>query len=193
MLRIKQLENKAMKEYDLTLIFKVDQLNINSQDYRDRLYEAGCDDAILGIGKSGYLSLNFIRESNSAFKAIKTACEDVRSVLVEAELIHVSPDLFGVKELGNILGCSRQNVQKFVNKSDFPLSVYQGERGIWHLATVLKWFIANDRYVDLELLEVAELALSINFQIAERTINPQVMDVAINLVILSSSSSQINS
>ena len=127
-----------MKEYDFTLVFKLAQSNSNPENYLDLLYEAGCDDALIGIGKEGYLSLNFIRESNSAFSAIKSAIDDVKSVLNSAKLINISPDLVGVKELANIINCSRQNIQKIINKSSFPNPVYKGSQNIWHLAIVLE-------------------------------------------------------
>ncbi len=88
-----------MKEYDFTLIFQLTEPDVNPEIYVEALYEAGCDDALIGTGKLGYLSLNFLRESNSAFEAISSGINNVKSVLTEAELIHISPDLVVVKEL----------------------------------------------------------------------------------------------
>jgi hypothetical protein len=74
-----------------------------------------------------------MRSSSSAYDAIKGAIASVKSVLTEAELIHISPDLVGIKELASIFKCSRQNIQKFVNKPTFPNPVYKGSQAIWHL------------------------------------------------------------
>ena len=172
-----------MKEYDFALMFRLNQSDVNLSHYLDSLYEAGCDDALPGIGKPGYLALDFIRESSSAYDALETAIANVRSVLADAELIHVSPDLVGIKELANIFNCTRQNIQKFVSKTTFPNPVYKGSQAIWHLAAVLDWFVANGYEVDLKLWEVAELAMSINLQIENQTAKPQVLNQAKNLVV----------
>ena len=172
-----------MREYDFTLMFELDRSGVNPEAYLDSLYEAGCDDALPGIGKGDRLALNFIRESNSAYDAIESAIRNVKSALPEAELIHVAPDLVGIKELASIFNCTRQNIQKFVGKPSFPNPVYKGSQTIWHLATVLNWFVASGHEVDRGLLEVAELAMSINLQIESQTANPQVLDRAKSLFV----------
>jgi predicted DNA-binding transcriptional regulator AlpA len=172
-----------MKEYDFTLMFRLNQGDKNPEVYLDLLYEAGCDDALPGIGKPGYLALDFIRESDSAFDAIESAIANVKSVVATAEVIHVSPDLVGIKELANIFKCTRQNIQKFVSKPTFPNPVYKGSQTIWHLAAVLNWFIANGHKVNRELSELAELTMSINSRIENQAAKPQVLNQARSLVI----------
>ena len=171
-----------MKEYNFTLIFQLAKPDANSEIYIEALYEAGCDDALIGTGKLGYLSVNFIRESNSAFEAISSAINNIKSVLTDAELIHVSPDLVGVKELTNIFQCSRQNIQKFVNKPTFPNPVYKGSQNIWHLKNVLSWFATQGHEINQELLEVTELAMSINLRIENQTTQPETSLKAKSLV-----------
>jgi len=167
-----------MKEYDFRLIFKLNYKKENLETDLDRLYEAGCDDAIVGVGKEGYLALDFIRESNSGHEAIATAVENVNQVFKEAKLTQVSPDLVGIKDLASIFKCSRQNIQRNAIKSDFPNPVYNGAQAIWHLATVLNWFVLNNYQVDPERLEIAELAMSINAEIAAQTAQPKLLDRA---------------
>ncbi len=122
-----------------------------------------------------------MRESSSAYEAIASAIANVKSVLARAKLIQVSPDLVGIKELANIFNCSRQNMQKFASKPMFPNPVYKGSQAIWHLATVLNWFVTNGHQVDPELLAVAKLAMLINLQIENQTAKPQVLKQAENL------------
>lgn len=171
-----------MKEYDFALMFLLNQSDLNSEAYLDQLYEAGCDDALIGIGKNGNIALDFIRESSCAYDAVKSAINNVKSVLPQAKLIHVSPDLVGIKEIAGIVKCSRQNIQKIINKSDFPSSVYKGSQTIWHLAKVLKWFVTNGYEIENELLEIAELSMSINLEIESQTANVQILDEAKSLV-----------
>ncbi|ACK66010.1 putative DNA-binding protein [Rippkaea orientalis PCC 8801] len=81
-----------MKEYEFTLNFKLPDDNTNPEIYLDQLYELGCDDAIIGIGKKGYLALKFIRESTSSYEAMSSAIESVKKVIPQAKLIEASPD-----------------------------------------------------------------------------------------------------
>jgi hypothetical protein len=53
----------------------------------DRLAEAGCDDALVGVGLPGRLALEFVREAHSAHDAIEGATEDVRRAVPNASLI----------------------------------------------------------------------------------------------------------
>ena len=170
------------KYYNFSLTFKLKEPNIDSQIYLDQLYEVGCDDALIGVGKKGYIGLDFIRESICAYEAIDSAINDVKLVINDAKLIHISPDLTGIKDLTTIFDCSRQNIQKFVNKTTFPNSEYKGSQAIWHLAEVLNWFKSNGYQVREELLEIAELAMSINVEIKNQNIKKETLIKAHNLV-----------
>ena len=48
-----------------------------SQALEDALFEAGCDDAVLGL-RDGVLSLGFDREAESFEEAVMTAMEDIK-------------------------------------------------------------------------------------------------------------------
>ncbi len=56
-----------MPEYEFALKFKLQDPQIDPDIYVEQLYESGCDDAIIGTGKKGYIGLDFIRESSSAY------------------------------------------------------------------------------------------------------------------------------
>jgi hypothetical protein len=60
-------------------------------DLVERLGEAGCDDALVGIGQPGRIALNFTREADSAQQAFISALEDVRRAIPDAELIEAKP------------------------------------------------------------------------------------------------------
>ncbi|MEI7487551.1 MAG: hypothetical protein WCJ72_09110 [Chryseobacterium sp.] len=162
-----------MNEYDFSLEFKLEASYLDPQNYLDQLYEAGCDDALISVGKLGYISLDFIRESNSAKEAIETAINNIKSVLTKSELIYISPDLVGVREIADFLKCSRQNIQKFVNKDDFPYPISLYNQKVWHLSHVLKWFNENDKHISPELLELSILTTLINNEITQTQVNNQ--------------------
>ena len=173
-----------MKEYDFALTFELENPNIEPEIYTDDLYESGCGDAVLGIGKIGFICLDFIREANRAYEAVSSAIANVKSAIPNATLIHISPDLVGVKELSIIFDCTRQNIQKYVDKSTFPRPFYRGYQALWHLETVLDWFVKNknDLKIDRELMDIASLARHINLKIENRTASPEMLDQAQSLI-----------
>ena len=53
----------------------------------ERLGEAGCDDAMIGVGQPGRIALRFTREAESAKHAIVSALVDVKKAIPAAKLI----------------------------------------------------------------------------------------------------------
>ncbi len=156
-----------MQEYEFTLKFKLQNSSINPEIYIDQLYESGCDDALIGIGKKGYIALDFIRESSSAYEAISSAIEDIKKVIPQASLVEASPDLVGVTDVANLLGCSRQNIRKlmFTDNTHCPPAVYEGSQSIWHLSEILTWLVENKNYSSDEyapLIETAKITMNLN-------------------------------
>ncbi len=131
----------------------------------ERLGEAGCDDALVGIGQSGRLAMEFTREAFSADEAVRSALADVRTAIPLARLIEVAPDLVGLTDVAEIVGVSRQNMRKLmlVHSDSFPVPVHEGSTSIWHLADVLDWLQAKGSYVITKnILDVALVALQVN-------------------------------
>ena len=174
-----------MKEYDFALNFKFANHEIDPEIYLDKLYEAGLSDAVFGIGEKGGISIDIIRESKSAYDAIYSAIQQVKSVIPDAELIHVFPDVVGVRDLSEIFECSRQNIQKFVSKRNFPEPLYRSSQAIWYLRTVLRWFTqSSDKKIPEEITDVAELAREINSSLEAKQSIPEVLDQASKLVLI---------
>ncbi|MEM7595796.1 MAG: DNA-binding protein [Cyanobacteria bacterium P01_A01_bin.83] len=154
-----------MPEYEFTLKFKLQDSQIDPDIYVEQLYESGCDDAVIGTGKKGYIGLNFIRESSSAYEAIASAVRDLKKVIPKAILVEAAPDLVGVTDVANLLGCTRQNIQKLIAKdnSTCPHAIYDGAQSIWHLADILDWLIDSKKYsISESLVEVAKVTMSLN-------------------------------
>jgi len=76
-----------MKEYDFDLTFELSDPSVNPDIYLDDLYEAGCDDALIGIGRNGFIAFVFGREAESDLDAIISAMHDVHKVIPDAKLI----------------------------------------------------------------------------------------------------------
>jgi hypothetical protein len=81
-----------MNEYDFTLKFNLKDSQANPDDFIEQLYEGGCDDALIGVGNTGYVALNFIREASSAYQAISSAINNVKRVVPAATLIEAAAD-----------------------------------------------------------------------------------------------------
>lgn len=155
-----------MDHYDFTLKFELGQRDADPESLLECLMNEGCDDAIVGIGKPGRIALNFTREAESAEAAVLTALSDVKRAIPDANFIEATPDFVGATDIANLLGFTRQNMAKILQASgpDFPSPVHGGNRPIWHLETVLTWFMTHDnRKVDQALIEISRVNMRCNF------------------------------
>ncbi|MBS7689761.1 DNA-binding protein [Pseudomonas lalucatii] len=158
-------------EYIFTLKYQLADDDRGLEALVERLGEAGCDDALIGIGQPGRLALEFTREAENAEAAVRSALADVRSAVPSARLIEVAPDLVGLTDVAEIVGVSRQNMRKLMlaYPSSFPTPVHEGSASIWHLADVLTWLQAKGSYLlPGGVLDVAQVALQVNLAKEER-------------------------
>ena len=155
-----------MSEYEFTLKFKLPCPESNPEDYIEALGEAGCDDALVGIGHTGYIILDFIREAESVEEAIYSAITDVRTAIEGSVLIEASPDYVGLTDIANMLSVTRQYVRKLKeeNSGAFPVPVHEGRSAIYHLSEVVKFVLRYNtkREIDKSLQEVAALNMRLN-------------------------------
>ncbi|MDJ0651145.1 MAG: DNA-binding protein [Xenococcaceae cyanobacterium MO_188.B19] len=165
-----------MPEYDFTLKFKLSE-DLESEIYINQLYESGCDDALIGIGKPGYIALNFTREATSAILGISSAIKNIKAVIPNARLLNASPDLVGVTDIANLLGCSRQNIQKLISNDNrnFPTPIYEGAQSIWHLASVLTWLVEHKAYsINEHLIEISQATMMFNLAQQCQMLDPNI-------------------
>ena len=154
-----------MNDYEFTLRFSLPDPAVDPGQYVDKLAEAGCDDALIGIGQGGRIALDFTRSASSAFAAISSALRNVRTAIPEALLIEASPDFVGLTDVAEIAGFTRQNMRKLMlsNSSTFPVAVHEGNPALWHLSSVLTWLVEqHKRPVDKVLLDVAKANMQLN-------------------------------
>lgn len=154
-----------MKLHEFTLKFSLNNEADNPEQYIEQLAEAGCDDAIIGVGQNGRIALNFSRESTSAYDAIVSAVADVKKVIPKASLVEATPDFVGLTDVADLLGFSRQYMRKLMLKSgtSFPSPVHEGKPSIWHLSNILIWLKENNKYkVEDTLIDVANVNKKFN-------------------------------
>lgn len=152
-------------EYTFILKYQLADDERDADALVERLGEAGCDDALVGVGQPGRLALEFTREAADAGTAVHSALADVRRAVPSARLIEVAPDLVGLTDVAEIVGVSRQNMRKLMlaHPGSFPTPVHEGSASIWHLADVLAWLQTKGSYaLAKDVLEVARVALQVN-------------------------------
>jgi len=152
-------------EYTFTLRYQLAEHDSEPEALLERLGEAGCDDALVGIGQPGRLALDFIREARNAQAAVRSALADVKRAIPDARLVEATPDFVGLTDVAQIVGVSRQNMRKLMlaHRGSFPVPVHEGSTSIWHLAEVLTWLVGNGDYVlDRNVLETARATLEVN-------------------------------
>ena len=62
-----------MNEYEFTLKFRLPDAGSDPALFIGALAEAGCDDAMVGIGQPGRIALDFAREAKTALGAVVSA------------------------------------------------------------------------------------------------------------------------
>ncbi|WP_414650360.1 hypothetical protein [Duganella sp.] len=82
-------------EYIFTLRYQLVDDGRDPDALVEWLGRAGCEDALVGIGRPGQLALGFTREAETADAALRSALADVREAIPLAKLIEVVPDVVG--------------------------------------------------------------------------------------------------
>lgn len=124
-----------MTEYEFELTFALPDSEANGEDYLDALYDAGCDDALVGVGQLGTIGLSFTREAESAEEAVSSAIDNVCAAVPGAELAEAKPDLVTLTEVAELAQFSRQYARKMAPQ--FPRPVFTGRKiQLWHLSEV---------------------------------------------------------
>jgi predicted DNA-binding transcriptional regulator AlpA len=121
-------------------------LDPNADDFEDRFFEAGCDDATIVV-KRGAIILEFAREADSLSDAIESAIASVRRA--GAEIVRIEPDnLVSLSEIAERSGLTRaaiSNYAKGERGKEFPRPVARvtSESPLWDWTDVAAWLRAR--------------------------------------------------
>lgn len=163
-------------EYVFTLKYQLAAEDCDLDEIVERLGEAGCDDATIGVGQPGRIALVFAREGASAFEALFSALQDIKQAVPSARLVEAGPDFVGLTDVAEVAGVSRQNMRKLMlsHSLDFPLPVHEGSASVWHLSDILGWLTARGGYaIKADILDVATSAKQINLAKEALQIEPR--------------------
>jgi len=160
-----------MDSYTFMVNFTLPDPGSDPERYLDALYEAGCDDAAVGVGQRGMIGLDFTRAARSAEDALHSAGANVRAAIPGATLVQAGPDLVGLTQMAEIFGFSRQNMRKYAMglsgaREKFPAPVVLGDPSLWHLAEIVVWLRLNTAVQPPdEVLAVSKAAAKMNFEV----------------------------
>ena len=163
-------------EYSFTLKFQLADEDRDHEQIIERLFDAGCDDATIGVGQPGRIALAFRREASDAWSAIYTALRDVKRAIPSARLVEAGPDFVGLTDVADLAGVTRQNMRKLMltHASQFPLPVHEGNPSVWHLSDVLAWLMSRGTYsISADLVDVAKSTKQVNLAKEAREIEPR--------------------
>ncbi len=166
-----------MKEFEFTLKFNLSDPSLEPDAFIERLEKEGCDDALIGIGQKKRIALQFNRKASTALDAVVSAIKDVERAIPDVRLLEAAPDLVGLSDIAEILGCSRQNMRKLMlnNMTSFPSPIHEGKVSLWHLSSVLAWFIKEKNYIiDDQLIDIANANMQLNFVKEASNLEPKV-------------------
>ena len=78
-----------MQEFDFTLILAPSDVPMSVLE--EKLFEAGCDDALLG-SRDGIVFLDFTRRSSAHLDAITSAIREIEDCQAGLRVVRVEPD-----------------------------------------------------------------------------------------------------
>jgi hypothetical protein len=153
---------KSEPEHDFTLVLSgPTEL---TTELEDAVFEAGCDDATLGICQ-GRLYLTFTRTAPSLKDAVLSAIRDVKNANVGLEVLRVDECNFVTQaDIARKIGRSRQLVHQYITgvrgPGGFPAPVGNITEGdqFWLWSEVASWLGANDMIKNNVLRETIEVA-----------------------------------
>lgn len=142
-----------MKTHEFTVV--ASGLDHQAEDFEDRFYEAGCDDATVSYQK-GAIILEFARQAPTFAKALISAFADVQKAGAKVE--RIEPDyLVSLSDIAERSGLSRAAISLYAKgeRGDgFPAPVARvtSESPLWDWVDVSRWMVRHDKLSDAEVL-----------------------------------------
>lgn len=133
-----------MKIYSFTLI--VEGPDLQDDDLIDRVYEAGCDDAVVGSSQ-GVQFLDFDREAQSLDVAILSGIRDIENLEGVTVVRIADAGLLTIADIAERTGRTRESVRLLIEgkrgPGGFPPPVTDPRRRrnrLWYWPEVARWF-----------------------------------------------------
>lgn len=152
-----------MQTYDFT--FVVGNADPHADDFEDRFFEAGCDDATLVL-MHGAVAVCFNRSAEHYKDAVFSAYEDI--LKAGATVDRFEPDyLVSAREIANRAGLTPQAVSLYAKGergADFPKPKFRvtTPNPLWDWVEVSRWLVLRGTIREEEYRE-AQVSRIINF------------------------------
>jgi hypothetical protein len=151
------MENE-MKSYSFTIVASA--LNPDANDYAERIFEAGCDDATVALQKGSFI-LDFDRRAESFEAALASARDDVRRAGAFVE--RVEPDhLVNASDIAARSGMTRAAISNYSagkRATGFPAPVARitTDSPLWDWVEVATWLARDGKVTDEAVAEALSI------------------------------------
>src|SRR6266487_1378090 len=136
-----------MRTYEFTLLMEGADLQTDAA--KDALFEAGCDDATIGVN-AGVQHVHFDREANSLAEALVSAITAVEQAVPGAHVVRVAPDEYvTLAEIAARTGRTRESIRLLSTgdrgPGDFPPPAARANQRVklWRWAEIAAWFASR--------------------------------------------------
>jgi len=156
---------KVMKTFEFSII--ASGLDPEAEDFGDRFYDAGCDDALVAYQK-GHIIIDFAREADTVDEAVASAIENVRAAGAVVDRIEPDP-LVSLADIAARTGLTRAAITHYFKGSrgkNFPAPIAKvtSDSPLWDWADVAYWMASNQKVpvelsVEASVLKEANAAL----------------------------------
>jgi transcriptional regulator with XRE-family HTH domain len=165
--------NDKQKTYPFVLVLK--NIDENTPNLEDILYEAGCDDALINF-RNGTVYLDFDRQAISLEEAVMSAIKDIEASSISPIVACVGPeDLVTESDVAKRLNIKRQAVSLWVkgerrNLLPFPKPIMKlsDKSPFWKWREIAEWLFKNNIIKEKEEVDNASFLENINAALEER-------------------------
>lgn len=157
-----------MKTFEFSII--ASGLDPEAEDFADRFFNAGCDDATISFQK-GHIIVDFARESDSVVAAICSAVACVKKAGAHVDRVEPDP-LVSLSDIAARTGLSRAAITQYSKgqrSENFPAPVARvtSDTSLYDWSTVAAWLFQREKLSRDEAIE-AEAVKAANDAIGSR-------------------------
>src|SRR3954447_4448728 len=155
-----------MKTFKFSII--ASGLDPQAEDFADRFFDAGCDDATISFQK-GHIIVDFAREAVSVDAAICSAVECVEKAGARVDRVEPDP-LVSLSDIAARTGLTRAAITQYSKgqRSEnfpFPVARITSDTSLYDWSTVASWLFRHEtlsweKAIEAEAVKVANEAIA---------------------------------
>jgi hypothetical protein len=171
-----------MSKYEFSII--ASGLDPRAEDFEQRFYDAGCDDATVSFQK-GHIILDFAREADSIGRAIGSAMRGVQKAGATVDRVEPDP-LVSLADIAARAGMTRAAMTQYSKGQrgkgfPSPVAKVTSDSPLWDWASVAKWLflhakISREAAIEAEAVRIANAAVQSREGKLEATLRAKLRD-----------------